>query len=110
MRKDPILSCRKPGKPTKVQDKMDDLIGKAEAYVATSNDHDLARIKTMLAQGCSYQSTGVGQHDGVEAIIDAEVPIAVLAVELFIPCMVESSRMPLIPAATRLAPPTGRPA
>ncbi|MEO9875919.1 MAG: nuclear transport factor 2 family protein [Anderseniella sp.] len=47
---------------------MDDLIKKAESYVAASNDHDTARIKLMLASDCSYRSAGVGAHDGVEAI------------------------------------------
>lgn len=47
---------------------MDDLIKKAESYVAASNDHDIARIRPMLAADCSYRSAGVGAHDGVEAI------------------------------------------
>jgi limonene-1,2-epoxide hydrolase len=48
---------------------MDELIRKAESYVAASNDHDIARIRAMLAPECSYRSAGVGQHDGVEAIV-----------------------------------------
>jgi hypothetical protein len=48
---------------------MDELIKKAEAYVAASNAHDIDRIKPMLAPECSYRSAGVGHHDGVEAIM-----------------------------------------
>lgn len=48
---------------------MDELIEKAEAYVAASNDHDITRIEPMLASGCSYRSAGVGRHEGVEAIV-----------------------------------------
>lgn len=48
---------------------MDELIRKAESYVAASNDHDIARIRPLLASECSYRSAGVGQHDGVEAIM-----------------------------------------
>lgn len=48
---------------------MDELIKKAESYVAASNDHDIARIRLMLAPECSYRSAGVGRHDGVEAIM-----------------------------------------
>lgn len=48
---------------------MDDLIKKADSYVAASNDHDIARIRAMLAPECSYRSAGVGRHDGVEAIM-----------------------------------------
>jgi limonene-1,2-epoxide hydrolase len=47
---------------------MDELIRKAESYVAASNDHDIARIRLMLAPECSYRSAGVGAHDGVDAI------------------------------------------
>ncbi len=47
---------------------MDELIKKAESYVAASNDHDIARIRLMLAPDCSYRSAGVGAHDGVDAI------------------------------------------
>ncbi len=48
---------------------MDELIERAEAYVAASNDHDIARIAPMLASRCSYRSVGVGRHEGVEAIV-----------------------------------------
>jgi hypothetical protein len=48
---------------------MEELLRKAEAYVSASNEHNLTRIKTMLARDCSYRSAGVGRHDGVEAII-----------------------------------------
>ena len=48
---------------------MDDLIEKAESYVAASNNHDIARIRAMLAPACSYRSAGVGRHDGVDAIM-----------------------------------------
>jgi len=48
---------------------MEELIGKAEAYVSASNEHDLSQIRTMLAPDCSYRSAGVGRHDGVEAIM-----------------------------------------
>ena len=48
---------------------MDELIEKAEAYVAASNAHDVDRISKMLAPGCSYRSAGVGRHDGADAII-----------------------------------------
>lgn len=48
---------------------MDALIKKAESYVAASNDHDIARIRPMLAPECSYCSAGVGRHDGIEAIV-----------------------------------------
>lgn len=48
---------------------MNELIKKAESYVAASNDHDIPRIRPMLAPECSYRSAGVGQHDGVEAIM-----------------------------------------
>lgn len=48
---------------------MDELIRKAEAYVAASNAHDIARIQPMLAPECNYSSAGVGRHDGVEAIM-----------------------------------------
>ncbi|NNJ74950.1 MAG: SnoaL-like domain-containing protein [Anderseniella sp.] len=47
---------------------MDDLIKKAESYVAASNDHDIGGIRLMLAPECSYRSAGVGAHDGVDAI------------------------------------------
>ncbi len=47
---------------------MDELINKAESYVAASNDHDVARIRPMLAPDCSYRSAGVGAHDGIDAI------------------------------------------
>jgi len=47
---------------------MNDLIRKAESYVAASNDHDVARIRPMLAPECSYRSAGVGAHDGVDTI------------------------------------------
>jgi hypothetical protein len=47
---------------------MVDLIEKADSYVAASNDHDIARIRAMLAPECSYRSAGVGRHDGVDAI------------------------------------------
>ena len=52
----------------KVQDKTEKLLGRAEDYVSASNEHNLARIKIMLAVDCSYRSDGVGRHDGVEAI------------------------------------------
>ena len=48
---------------------MKSLIRKAEAYVAASNEHDLAQIRPMLAPNCCYRSAGVGRHDGVEAIM-----------------------------------------
>ena len=48
---------------------MDDLIRKAENYVAASNDHDIGRIRPMLAPECCYCSAGVGRHDGVDAIM-----------------------------------------
>jgi len=47
---------------------MDELIKKAESYVAASNDHDIARIRMMLASDCSYRSAGVGAYDGLDAI------------------------------------------
>ena len=50
--------------------KIDELITKAEAYVSSSNEHDLDRIKTMLSHECCYRSAGVGSHDGVEAIMN----------------------------------------
>lgn len=53
----------------KVPQAMDGLIKKAESYVAASNDHDIARIRTMLAPACCYRSAGVGRHDGVDAIM-----------------------------------------
>jgi len=53
----------------RVPQAMDELIKKAESYVAASNDHDIARIRTMLAPACCYRSAGVGRHDGVDAII-----------------------------------------
>jgi limonene-1,2-epoxide hydrolase len=48
---------------------MNEWIEKAQGYVAASNAHDLACIRQMLAADCSYDSEGVGRHDGVEAII-----------------------------------------
>lgn len=48
---------------------MDELIKKAESYVAASNAHDIDCIRPMLAPECSYRSASVGQHDGVEAIM-----------------------------------------
>lgn len=48
---------------------MDELIERAESYVAASNDHDTVRIKPMLAPDCCYLSAGVGRHDGAEAIM-----------------------------------------
>ena len=47
---------------------MNDMIRKAENYVTASNDHDVERIRPMLASDCSYLSAGVGVHDGVDAI------------------------------------------
>jgi hypothetical protein len=41
----------------------------AQAYVAASNDHDTDRIATMLAPDVAYRSSGVGAHDGAEAIL-----------------------------------------
>ena len=45
------------------------LIELARAYVAASNDHDVERIAGMLAADAAYASTGVGRHDGAEAIL-----------------------------------------
>lgn len=53
----------------KVSDTVTGFIEKAQAYVAASNDHDLAAIEAMLAPDCIYRSAGVGRHDGIEAIL-----------------------------------------
>ncbi len=47
----------------------DDLIARTRAYVDASNDHDVERIRTMLSDGATYQSSGVGEHEGADAII-----------------------------------------
>ena len=52
-----------------VWNEFEELLGKAEDYVSASNEHDLRRIRTMLACNCSYRSTGTGRHDGVEAVM-----------------------------------------
>ena len=48
---------------------MTELLTRAQAYVAASNDHDLAAIEPMLAPDCVYQSDAVGRHDGAQAIL-----------------------------------------
>jgi len=45
-----------------------DLIALAEAYVAASNAHDLDEITAMFAPDAQYRSSGVGGHDGRDAI------------------------------------------
>lgn len=45
------------------------LVELARAYVEASNDHDVERIAGMLAPQAAYMSTGVGRHDGAEAIL-----------------------------------------
>lgn len=49
---------------------MSNWIEQARDYVDASNDHDLTRIRQMLAQECVYISDGVGRHEGVDAILD----------------------------------------
>ncbi len=44
-------------------------MAKAEAYVIASNNHDLGEIASMLAEDCRYVSSGVGEHNGKEAIL-----------------------------------------
>ena len=46
-----------------------ELIARARSYVAASNDHDAARIEPMLADDCVYESSGVGRHEGLSAIV-----------------------------------------
>ncbi len=46
-----------------------DLVQRAQAYVAASNAHDVSAVETMLAAECVYESSGVGRHEGAEAII-----------------------------------------
>ena len=46
-----------------------DLLKRAQAYVAASNAHDIAAIESMIAADCVYVSSGVGSHDGADAII-----------------------------------------
>lgn len=48
---------------------MSNWVKQARAYVDASNDHDLARIRQMLAPECVYISDGVGRHEGVDAIL-----------------------------------------
>jgi len=45
-----------------------DLIARARAYVEASNRHDMAAIGPMFADDVIYQSSGVGTHEGAEAI------------------------------------------
>lgn len=44
-------------------------IDTARAYVAASNAHDLEAIAPLLADGCRYESSGVGAHVGKPAIL-----------------------------------------
>ena len=53
----------------KTGDMASERIARAKAYVSASNDHDLSRIEKMLAADCFYQSSGVGQYQGVSDII-----------------------------------------
>lgn len=46
-----------------------DCISLAKQYVSASNAHDLALIETMLAEDCRYVSSGVGEHQGKQAIL-----------------------------------------
>ena len=45
-----------------------DLIARAAAYVDASNRHDMARIGQMLADDIAYASSGVGVHEGAQAV------------------------------------------
>lgn len=44
------------------------LIAKARDYVEASNRHDMARIGPMFAAGIVYDSSGVGAHQGADAV------------------------------------------
>lgn len=44
------------------------LIAKAQDYVDASNRHDMARIGPMLADDVAYASSGVGVHEGAQAV------------------------------------------
>ena len=43
-------------------------IAKAQAYVDASNQHDMARIGPMFAPDIVYVSSGVGAHEGTDAV------------------------------------------
>ena len=44
------------------------LIAKARDYVDASNRHDMARIGPMFSPDIVYQSSGVGAHEGADAV------------------------------------------
>jgi hypothetical protein len=46
-----------------------DLLDRARCYVDASNAHDVERIAALLAADASYHSTGVGIHEGADAIV-----------------------------------------
>lgn len=47
----------------------EELITWTRAYVDASNEHDVGRIRSMLAYDATYHSSGVGNHHGAGAIV-----------------------------------------